>query len=162
TGEVRTLMEAATFPRFLSTGHLLFARDHSIFATPVDASTFELLGNAVPVLDSIRIDARSGAAHFDVAQAGSLAFTPADDSAATDAFRWLDGVDTFLLPLPSRAIRAFAISSNAARLAAAVGDDHRTDIWLQDLAGGKPTRLTSSGENLEPIWSPDGARIIFS
>jgi DNA-binding winged helix-turn-helix (wHTH) protein len=162
SGEVRTLIDAATFPRFLSTGHLLFAREHAIFAAPIDAATFELLGPANPVLDHVRIDARTGAAHFAVAQAGSLAFTPADDSEAADAFRWLDRTETFLLPVPSRAIRAFAVSADATRMAAAVGDDHRTDIWLHDLTAGKTTRLTSSGQNVEPIWSPDGARVLFS
>jgi eukaryotic-like serine/threonine-protein kinase len=173
TGEVRTLIDAATFPRFLSTGHLLFARDHAIFAAPVDASTFELLGPTIPVLDNVRIDARTGVAHFAVAQAGSLAFTPADDGDAADAFRWLDRSDSFLLPLASRAIRGFAVSPDGARIAAAVGDDHRTDIWLQDVADrtdktdksdkmGRTARLTTSGQNVEPLFSPDGARLIFS
>jgi DNA-binding winged helix-turn-helix (wHTH) protein len=162
SGEQRTLIEAATFPRFLSSGHLLFARDHAIFATPIDASTFELLGPANPVLDNVRIDAPTGVAHFAVAQAGSLAFTPADDTETADAFRWLDRADTFLLPFASRAMRGFAISPDSTRLAAAVGDDHRTDLWLQDFGSSRTTRLTTTGQNLDPVWSPDGARIVFS
>src|SRR6185369_10807504 len=87
----------------------------------------------------------------------------ADDADAADAFRWLDRTETFLLPLPSRSIRSFTVSPDATRVAAAVGDDHRSDIWLQDLAaGGKTTRLTASGQNLEPLYSRDETRLIFS
>jgi serine/threonine-protein kinase len=37
-----------------------------------------------------------------------------------------------------------------------------TDIWVYDVARRTPTRLTSGGGNLWPIWTPDGQRITFS
>jgi Tol biopolymer transport system component len=37
------------------------------------------------------------------------------------------------------------------------------DIWLIDIASGKPTRFTSDpGWDAFPTWSPDGSRIIFT
>src|SRR5262249_10321745 len=36
------------------------------------------------------------------------------------------------------------------------------DIWLQDLPSNKTTRVTTSGQNLDPVWSRDGARVVFS
>ncbi len=167
SGEVRPLIDAATFPRVMSTGHLLFARDHAIVAAPLDISTFELLGPAIPVLDSVQVDPHTGAALFAVAQAGSLAFTPPPDTAdaSSNAFRWLNHPESFLLPFPARTIRGFAVSPDAHQIAAAAGDDHRTDIWLQNLSPPSThttLRLTSSGQNLEPVWSPDGTRVIFS
>ncbi len=168
SGEVRPLIDAATFPRVMSTGHLLFARDHAIVAAPLDIGTFELLGPAIPVLDNVQVDPRTGAALFAVAQAGSLAFTPSSDAddASSNTFRWLNRPETFVLPFPARAIRGFAVSPDAHQIAAAAGDDHRTDIWLDALSSSPSTntalRLTSSGQNLEPMWSPDGTRVIFS
>src|SRR4030095_1739056 len=37
------------------------------------------------------------------------------------------------------------------------------DIWLQATAGGDPLRITSDGaDGVEPSFSPDGSRIVFS
>jgi len=36
------------------------------------------------------------------------------------------------------------------------------DIWVQQMEGGRPTRLTShEGDDLEPHFSPDGSKIVF-
>ena len=34
------------------------------------------------------------------------------------------------------------------------------DIWVHELKGAPPTRLTSGGGYLSPIWSADGRRIV--
>jgi serine/threonine-protein kinase len=36
------------------------------------------------------------------------------------------------------------------------------NVWVYDLARDAPTRLTFAGDNNQPIWSPDGRRVIFS
>jgi dipeptidyl aminopeptidase/acylaminoacyl peptidase len=36
-----------------------------------------------------------------------------------------------------------------------------THIWRADVGGGDPVRLTGSGEDTSPRWSPDGATIAF-
>ncbi len=35
------------------------------------------------------------------------------------------------------------------------------DIWLYDLARGTEQRITFAENNRFPIWSPDGARVVF-
>ena len=40
---------------------------------------------------------------------------------------------------------------------------HELDLWLHDLQRGTRIRLTSgTGSNFLPLWSPDGARIVFA
>src|SRR6478735_965081 len=36
-----------------------------------------------------------------------------------------------------------------------------SSLWLVDVAGGAPRRLTRGGTDSSPAWSPDGARIAF-
>ena len=38
------------------------------------------------------------------------------------------------------------------------------DLWLIDVARNIPSRFTSQGNNITfmPVWSPDGARIVFA
>jgi TolB protein len=35
------------------------------------------------------------------------------------------------------------------------------DIWTFDSDGGRPTRITTRGENASPVWTPDGAWLLF-
>jgi hypothetical protein len=46
TGKRTVLVEGAIFPRYVSSGHLLFARDGAIFAAPFDPEKLRLLGPA--------------------------------------------------------------------------------------------------------------------
>ena len=40
---------------------------------------------------------------------------------------------------------------------------HRTDLWIHDVQRGTRSRLTSGdGSSLLPLWSRDGARIVFA
>jgi Tol biopolymer transport system component len=43
---------------------------------------------------------------------------------------------------------------------ARMGTDNQ--IFVLDLATGRTTQLTSTGDNLEPAWSPDGRQIVFA
>jgi TolB protein len=43
---------------------------------------------------------------------------------------------------------------------ARIGNDNQ--IFLLDLATGQTTQLTTSGDNLEPAWSPDGRQIVYA
>jgi Tol biopolymer transport system component len=40
-------------------------------------------------------------------------------------------------------------------------EDRRFDLWKRDLVRGSESRLTSTGNNLNPVWSADSAYIFF-
>ncbi|HYM10748.1 MAG TPA: protein kinase [Bryobacterales bacterium] len=57
-----------------------------------------------------------------------------------------------------------ALSSDGKLLAYASdrASDGNLDIWVQQIGGGNPIRLTTNGaDDLEPSFSPDGTRIVF-
>ena len=56
-----------------------------------------------------------------------------------------------------------AISADGRRVAFHRGVDGNTDVWLLDTERGGLSRFTSHAANdIHPLWSPDGSRIVFS
>ena len=59
TGQ-RKMLGSGFFPRYSPTGHLLYAQTGaSLWAVPFDASRLEITGDAVPVLENVRIEGGS-------------------------------------------------------------------------------------------------------
>jgi Tol biopolymer transport system component len=58
-----------------------------------------------------------------------------------------------------------SLSPDEKRVAIGIRDPQTDDrdIWIYDLERGGKTRLTfGEGDNFNPVWSPDGARIVYS
>ena len=53
------------------------------------------------------------------------------------------------------------MSPDGRRIAVHSTSPQGTDIWIYELAGGAPRRLTTSGNAASPVWTPDGRRIVF-
>ncbi len=47
-------------------------------------------------------------------------------------------------------------------LVGAVGDDSERNIWIYDVSSGSPVQLTSEGNAIDPVWSPDGLRVAYT
>ena len=75
TGERRTLM-SGTSARYSSTGHIIFAREASLWAVPFDAGRLAVTGSPVPVLEGVSAGA-GGDVQFSLSDDGTLIYVPA-------------------------------------------------------------------------------------
>jgi hypothetical protein len=64
-------------PRYVPTGHLVFARGSTLFAAPFNAERVELTGAPIAVIENVLTRLESGGASYRVSDAGILAYTPA-------------------------------------------------------------------------------------
>jgi serine/threonine-protein kinase len=157
SGERRDLL-AGTFGRYLPTGHLVYFAESRMMAAPFDAERGLITGTAVPVQS--------------VESAGpwgyrTVASTP--DGLQVQALRppsrllWVtrDGKESEI-PLPRGSYRTPMVSPDGTRIALALAEGGRNaDIWTFDLDGGRPTRITTRGENMSPVWTPGGESLLF-
>jgi Tol biopolymer transport system component len=77
---------------------------------------------------------------------------------------WIDAAGTRTpIELGGRDIVPYslALSPDAKRLAVSLREGANCDIWVNDLERGTWLRLTVDGQSQSPLWSPDGARIVF-
>ena len=161
TGERHVLLNG-TYPRYIPTGHLVFARSNALWAAPFDADILRVTGEPIPVVDGVRQEP-FGAAQLEVADDGTLVYLPTR-SENQRALAWVDRTGA-VTPLTTelRNYRSLSMSPNGEELVLGItGDDGRDNLWLLDVERSTLTPLTSDHKlNRSPVWAPDGKRIAF-
>jgi serine/threonine-protein kinase len=169
SGERKVIVRGGSDGRYVPTGHLIYALGGTLFAIPFDASTLQVKGGPVPVIEGVlrvRNPAGSGgAANVAFAANGALFYMPGPVSAAS-APTVLAFVDRSgrqqPLALPALPYIHPRISPDGKTLVVGSDDGKEATVWVYDLSGGStPRRLTFEGRNRYPIWTPDSRYITF-
>jgi serine/threonine-protein kinase len=162
TGEYRMLIENAGDGSYAPSGHLVFARAGALLAAPFDLERLAVGGPPAVILEDVRMEGQLAVAQAVFSPDGTLIYVPG--SPANDTIRpvWVDRQGKAQpVGMPPRSYRSFSLSPDGTRLAIVIGDPNN-DVWVQDLERGALTRLTSGGNNVGPIWTPDGKRVVFT
>jgi Tol biopolymer transport system component len=147
-------------------GFLLFLRESTLMAQPFDAAARALKGEPRPIAEQIGTT-NYGLGKFTVSDNGSLAYSSGSDTSGGSASRltWFDrkGKNLGNVGEPGT-YRSLALSPDGSRVAVQQLSGGSSDLWLVDTApGGKADRFTfTPGNEAAPVWSPDGAQIIFA
>lgn len=158
TGERRTVMTGASDCRFAK-GMLVCARaGGTIVATPFDPDRGQINGPTLPLLRDVAVNS-FGMAQLDLGGDTLTYLAGEEQSDARTLQRLVDGKPS-PLPVPPRMYRNLRQGPDG-RLAVSVLRRDRSDIWIVDPASGASSRLTFSGFNVDPVWSPDGRWIAF-
>ena len=164
SGERRAVIERATYGRYISTGHIVFAQaDGTVLAVPFDLGRLRVTGTPFPVASEVRVAFWGGAASFAVSDGGTLAFVRGT-SETRHLLNWLDRDGEVIRQLGPPLNGAYPnVSPDGRRIAFTHRQHDHNDIWLVDAASGTREHFTfESTEDESPVWSPDGRRIAYS
>ncbi len=153
--------------KYLTSRHLTFLRDRTLFAVPFDLSRMEVTGSEVPVVEGVSILGPPGTADYAVSEGGLLAYF-GEEGAQGTTLAWADrtGVSK---PLPGQAQQLWGtgrLSPDGKLVANGITDSKGVrDIWTFDVQRGTLQRLSFGGagdDNDYPVWSADSQRVFYS
>jgi eukaryotic-like serine/threonine-protein kinase len=142
-----------------ASGHLLWMRGTTLMAQPFDPLKLKLMGEPAPVADPVGKSAITGRMNVAASGTGLLLYSARGSNQLT----WLDrtGQASGTLGEPNDYV-IFRISLDGRRVAAAVGNPTRADLWLLDVERNVSSRFTfTATAHSDPVWSPDGRTIVY-
>jgi len=162
TREVRWLVDGGFFGRYVSTGQLLYAKGHRLYALPFDATNATVTGSAVSVLDDLLVEQTGGFAVFDVSIRGTLAYIRESLGHARNELVWIDRTGR-ATPATNERQRYLSVSlSPDGRRAALTLLGESRDLWINSFERGTLSRLTSGDDTeYDPVWSSDGKELFY-
>ena len=163
-GEPPRLLMPAESQAIYASGKLLFVQSGKLMARPFDPDKLAFSGDPVPIAHEIQVLTDIYRGIFSVSQTGNLIYVAG--KSPSYGLHWLDRTGHQRDPAIIRTIYsdAVALSPDASR-AAIIDTIGRTTeaISIVDLSRGVATRFTSGLASCNnPLWSPDGAGLVFS
>jgi Tol biopolymer transport system component len=162
TGKSEVIISQGTNPRYVEPGFVVFGHSGAILAAPFDPHGLKLLGQPFPVVEGVMPDSASGMEQFAVSRSGVLAYVAGARTAVKRRIMMADrkGVST-VVTADANSFEDLSLSPDGREIAMTV-EGATWNIWVHHLDRGTLTRLTFENDNRDPLWTPDGKRVVYT
>lgn len=141
-------------------GWLLWVRAGTLVAQRLDGTKAALTGEPVTVAEGVPVDITLSRSAVSVAATGLVAYRTGGGSQRQ--LTWVDrsGTARGTVGAPDATLDAPRVSPDGHRVIVGRDVQGNVDLWLLD--GARMSRFTfDPAWDTRPVWSPDGARIVF-
>ena len=154
------MIEEQVDAQYVPTGHLVYVAGATLFAAPFDLERLEVSGRAVQLLDGVDQSARGRRALCAVGHRDARVLAGGATVAANDRVgRSLGGATP--LPIDPRTFWTPRLSPDGRQFAVVVEEGDTRQIWIHRFDSGAFSRVTDEGSNWAPVWSRDGAHLLY-
>jgi serine/threonine protein kinase len=159
------LLKATSNAAYAPPGYLLFVRERSLMAQQFNAEKRELGGEAFPVAEDVGFNEGTNRGLFSASMNGALAFSMGAGALGNRQLIWFERTGKRLSSVGSSGfVFDFSLAPDEKRVVFRRVDrqTRNEDIWMLDLLRGTESRFTfRPARDDDPIWSPDGSKILF-
>ena len=163
SADVKKVLSADSKAMYAPPGYLLFVRGETLMAQPFDANRGELGRDPIAIAEDVPVNPTNGRAAFSVSESGILSYR-AGNTAVVSRLVWFDrrGKELSVVGEPAR-YSDLSLSPDGTRGVVSLFTDAAPDLWTFDSIRGLPSRFTlDPGIDMQPVWSPNGQRIVFA
>jgi eukaryotic-like serine/threonine-protein kinase len=174
-GARKIVVNGGGFGRFVGdeqSGFLVYVEGDSLMAVPFDPARLAIAGKPIAAADGA-IKNNSGGVHAAVSASGSLAYLPEGGNQTDRELVW---VDRHGAASPAAKVHGFArrydLSPDGSRVVRYNVEAQTGDVWIDDLATGKATRVTFHADPMPPsraltdrlnaVWAADGTHVAYA
>ena len=162
TNKRQSIFKGGTYARYIPTGHLIYARNETLYAALFDIKQLKVVGPHIPVISGV-MTPQSWSAQFAVSPDGSIAYVPVKARSTELSPVWVDRQGQ-VEPLTGATPRGYVnvrISPDGTQAAFTVQDGYGSDIWIYDLLRHTLNPLTSDRSSALAFWILDGRFLLF-
>ncbi len=156
-GKVNRLLVSSLAGAAYAQGNLLYVKESTLYAQPLDLSKPALAGAVVRLADGVVVDVGVWHATFTASQTNELIFQTGAASALS-RLEWVDRQGKHLSFASDKgSFYGPRLSRDGRRILVGAGDP-TVEVWVFDASGQNKTRLTFYGSlTSEAVWSPDNS-----
>jgi len=164
TGKRQTVLDNASYARYVRSGHLIFVRDHVPMAAPFDLEHLKISGPSTPLVDDVGFDWRGRTPQIAISHNGTVVYVLGSEFRNNELV-WVDrqGVSQ-PLGAPAQVYENPRLSPDGRLIAVTIRSQEKftTQVHVYNIQRGTLTQLTTEGENMCAQWSPEPRRIALS
>jgi eukaryotic-like serine/threonine-protein kinase len=163
-GKATRVLAGETAAAYAPPGYLLWVSQGVLVAQAFDVTRAVVAGEPVAIAMGVGNDDGTFRSAFAVSDGGTLVHRAG--TAARRQLVWIDREGTVIGTIGSvddNALAGAALAPDGQRVAVTRIVQGNFDVWLMDVTRGVTSRFTfDSSVELQPVWSPDGTRIVFN
>ena len=167
SGERKVLVSNGYGATYLPSGHIVYTlsdnNPRSLLAVPFDLEKLKVTGSQVSLLEGVLSPAFSASGTVAYVPQPRVATEVTGTASAGNTLVWADreGKEESLGAVPD-AYSSLKIDPDGNEVALEVGASGSKDIWIWDISHKNQRRLTfDKATDSNPVWTPDGKRIVF-
>ncbi len=167
TGARQVVVERGRDARYVSTGHVVYGVEGGLSAIAYDARAHRVTSAPGRLVDGVGFAAgvpASGAVQYNVSDNGTLVYAPGAGTTDNLALLWVDRQGHEApIALPAKPYGIVRVSPEGSRAAMSIFNGANWDIWTAELERGTLSPLvTSPADEISPLWTRDGNRVVFA
>jgi Tol biopolymer transport system component len=160
--DLRMLVSTPWSPTYAPTpdprvGYVLYVREGTLIAQAFDNVTLKLTGDSIPIAEQVG-DNGNATALFAASATRTLVYRRNLSTNGTPVWVDRNGREvSALVPSTLTQPEFPRVSPDGRRVALTIAGD----VWVYDVDGHPPIKLTFDGNHFSPLWTPDGRRIVY-